>query len=170
MLYTECRIWFHHMLRETISSNILIFFIFWCKIYLVFVRIEKFYIHLFHNSLWKPEKSSLPFKNKKYFTLENLLIYVWFVGRYFSGLYKFFQKNSAILVKTLGKEKKLLKFVFGYLNTKKILKNPIAIKLNPRGGGVGKALITRTLRKNFFCGFPYVYNENNKRENLWNRM
>ena len=57
----------------------------------------------------------LPFKNKNYFTLDNLSKYghitLKFVGRHF------FLVSCAILVQKLWGEKKLSKSVFGYFKT-----------------------------------------------------
>ena len=62
----------------------------------------------------------LPFKNKNYFTLDNLSKYgnitLKFVGRYFYLLVTIFSKK---LVQKLWGEKKISKSVFGYLKTKK---------------------------------------------------
>ena len=80
----------------------------------------------------------LPFKNKNYFTLDNLSKYghitLKFVGRYFYLVVYFpiyFPKNRAILVQKWEEEKKFTKTVSGYLKTKK--KVPMAIK--SEGGG-----------------------------------
>ena len=94
-------------------------------------------------------KILLPFKNKNYFTFDNLSKYghvtLKFVG-ILSGLLQCFPKNRAILVQKLGAEK-LSKFVSGYFMTKKTVLWP----LSPRGGGGGKA---RPLREEFFLRLP----------------
>ena len=73
----------------------------------------------------------MPFKNKNYFTLDNLSKYghiiLKCVGRYFYLVVTIFPRNRAILVQKLWGEKKLSKSVFGYFKTKK--KVPMAIKL-----------------------------------------
>ena len=82
----------------------------------------------------------LPFKDKKYFTLDtyrHMDITLKFVGRY---LYRFVtifsKKNRTILVQKLGEDKKLSKYVAGYyFKTKKIL-----LPFSGEGGG-DKALM-----------------------------
>ena len=87
----------------------------------------------------------LPFKNKNYFTLDNLSKYghftLKFVGSYFYWVVTISSKNRAILVQNRGR-KKMSKFVSGYFITSK--KNPTAIKTE--GGGC-KFLLARPLRK-----------------------
>ena len=65
----------------------------------------------------------MPFKNKNYFTLDNLSKYgnitLKLAGRYFYLLVTIIPKNRAILVQKLGGEKNLSKSVFGYFKTKK---------------------------------------------------
>ena len=67
----------------------------------------------------------LPFKNKNYFTLDNLSKYghitLKFVGRYFHLAVTIFSKNRPILVQKLWGEKKS-KSVFGYFKNKKKFK------------------------------------------------
>ena len=66
----------------------------------------------------------LPFKNKNYFTLDNLSKYghitLKFVGRYFY----------------LWGEKKLSNSVFGYFKTKKKFKKKVPMAIKLEGGGV----------------------------------
>ena len=57
----------------------------------------------------RPFKILLPFKNKNYFTLDNLSKYghiaFKFVGRYFIWVATIFSKNRTILFQKLGAEK-----------------------------------------------------------------
>ena len=77
----------------------------------------------------------LPFKNKNYFTLDNLSKYgcimLKFVGRYFYLVVTIFSKNRSILVQKLWGEKDS-DSVFSYFKTKK--KVTMAIKLEGEGG------------------------------------
>ena len=65
----------------------------------------------------------LPFKNKIYFTFDNLSKYghitLKFVNGIFTWLLQYFPKNRAILVQKLWGEKKLSKSVFGIFRQKK---------------------------------------------------
>ena len=101
----------------------------------------------------------LPFKNKNYFTLDNLSKYGHItlslsVG-IFTWLLQYFPKNRAILVQKLWGEKKFSKSGFGLFKTnKKFLKKvPMAIKLEEGGGG--KALVAWPLvNELFFLRLP----------------
>ena len=82
----------------------------------------------------------LPFKNKNYFTLDNLSKYGHITLKLsvgiFTWLLQYFPKNRAILVQKLWGEKKLTKSVFGYFKTKKKFqqkKVPMATKLGGPG-------------------------------------
>ena len=81
-------------------------------------------------------KILLPFKNKNYFILDNLLKYghitLKFVGRYFHWVVAiYFPKNRTILVQNWRK-KKIVKISFRLF---KDWYNPMTIKPEGRGGG-----------------------------------
>ena len=81
----------------------------------------------------------LPFKNKNYFTLDNLSKYeniaLKFVGRYFTCLLKYFPKNRAILVQKLWGEKSCQNPFSAILRLKKNLKKKFRWPLSSRRGG-----------------------------------
>ena len=97
--------------------------------------------------------SFLPFKNKNYFTLDNLLKYGHITLKFLSvgissGLLQYFPKNRAILVQKLGAEKNCQNPFPAILWQKKS-----SLAIYPERGG-GKALMARPLRKDYFCSFP----------------
>ena len=90
-----------------------------------------------------------PFKNKNYFTFDNLSKYghitLKFVGSYFIWVVTIFSKKKGYFNTKIGGRKKVFK--------KK--KKKVLWPLSPRVGGGGKALRTRPLREElFFVRFP----------------
>ena len=97
----------------------------------------------------------LPFKNKNYFTLDNLSKYghitLKFVCRYFTWLLQYFPKIGLLYSKNCVEKKSCQNPFSAILRLKK--KKKFRWPLSSRGG---KALVAWPLVDElFFCGFPY---------------
>ena len=100
----------------------------------------------------------LPFKNQNYLTLDNLSKYehitLKFVGRYLYWVAKIFSKKKGYFRPKIGGRRKIVKIRFQlFKGKKKKKKNPRPLSPT-RGGGGGKALMSRPLREELFFRLP----------------